>query len=178
MFELLRVAALVVGSALPVLVPPVAHYCEGAIFSAQPAPRPFGTGAQAPRCEPYVVNTPKGSLYLAVARTQPDREHGLMNVTDLAPNAGMLFAFLEDDPREFWMKNTLIPLDIVFVDAHGVVTSVAARVPASTAATPESAVARRRGHGKYVIELRAGEAEALGLAPGTRLVLSPVEADP
>jgi hypothetical protein len=99
-------------------------------------------------------------------------------VTDLEPHAGVLFVFAETAPREFWMKNTLIPLDMVFLDEKGTVTSIAARVPASTAKTSDLDVARRQGRGKYVIELRAGEAVENGLKPGTQLTLPPVLAEP
>jgi uncharacterized membrane protein (UPF0127 family) len=177
MFDVLRIIALLAGSALPVLVPNVPHYCDPSIFSGA-APAPFGAATKALHCEPYVIETPKAMLNLAVARTEPERERGLMYVTLLEPRAGMLFAFADDAEREFWMKNTLIPLDMVFVDARGIVTSIAARVPASTVKTAESDVARRHGHGRYVIELRAGDAEASGLVTGMRLVLAPVEAVP
>lgn len=177
MVEVLRILALAVGSALPLLLPSAPRYCDPTVF-ATPVPRPFGTSERPPGCKPYVVDAPNGSLQLAVARTRTEREHGLMFVTLLQPHAGMLFAFVADEPREFWMKNTLIPLDMVFVDANGVVTSIAARVPASTPKTSDLDVARRSGRGKYVIELRAGDAAASGLAAGTHLLLAPVEAEP
>jgi uncharacterized membrane protein (UPF0127 family) len=177
MFDVLRGAALLLGAALPLATPSAPSYCGPAVFSATVTP-PFGTSPAPLPCRPYVVDAPNAALMLAVARTRAERQRGLMNVTGLAPRTGMLFAFTGDEPREFWMKNTLIPLDMVFVDAHGVVTSIAARVPASTLRTPDLEVARRSGHGKYVIELRAGEAQACGLSAGTRVDLQPVEADP
>jgi uncharacterized membrane protein (UPF0127 family) len=177
MLELLRVFALSLGAALPLLLPNVVHYCDPSIFNAS-APKPFGTAPQGLACEPYVVETPTGALYLVVARTPADRERGLMNVTELEPRAGVLFAFADEAPREFWMKNTLIPLDMVFLNAEGEVTSIAARVPASKATTSDLDVARRSGRGKYVIELRAGTAKASGLVTGTRLTLPPVAAEP
>jgi uncharacterized membrane protein (UPF0127 family) len=177
MLEFAQTLALLFGAALPLLVPSVTHYCDPSIFNG-PAPAPFGVSTRPLACQPYVLETPKGALSLVVARTTADRERGLMNVTTLEPHAGMLFAFADDERREFWMKNTLIPLDMVFVAANGAVTSVAARVPASTATTSDADVARRRGHGKFVIELRAGEAAASGLTVGTQLVLPLVPAEP
>ena len=69
------------------------------------------------------------------------------------------------------MKNTLIGLDMVFVDMNGRVTSVAANVPASTTSTPQSQVATRWGFGRYVIELPAGAASRLGIRADERFAI-------
>ena len=127
---------------------------------------------------PLVAATaPGASLVLAVAADEAARERGLMCVLHLRPQHGMVFAFPRESEWEFWMKNTLVPLDMVWVDASGTVTTVAADVPASTRATPETALARRRGRGIYVVELRAGEAAADGLAPGAHLSLPTLRSD-
>jgi hypothetical protein len=110
-------------------------------------------------------------LTLAVADDERTRELGLMCVTRLRPHAGMIFVFADSEPQEFWMKNTLVPLDMLWVAPDGTVTSVAARVPASTRSTPDDRVARRTGTGMYVIELASGEAAADGIAAGTKLAL-------
>jgi uncharacterized membrane protein (UPF0127 family) len=117
------------------------------------------------------VAAPHEPLDLEVADTFQLREHGLMNRTWLAPKRGMIFVFYADGDQNFWMKNTLIPLDMIFVASDGTVTSVAANVPASTKSTPDDKVATRRGKGKYVIELRAGEAERAGIHPGIKLAV-------
>ena len=114
---------------------------------------------------------PAEKLTLAVAATESDRELGLMCVTSLAPQHGMIFVFPSAANQGFWMKLTLIPLDMVWLAPDGVVTSVAANVPASTVNTAEKSVARRYGQGQYVIELRAGEAAGDGLKKGVKLSL-------
>jgi uncharacterized membrane protein (UPF0127 family) len=110
-------------------------------------------------------------LVLAVAADEGSRELGLMCVTRLRPHAGMIFVFSAFAVQEFWMKNTLVPLDMVWVAPDGTVTSVASHVPASTRETPDDAVARRRGEGMYVIELAGGEAAADGVVVGVKLSL-------
>ena len=115
------------------------------------------------------MQAPKARLRLEIAQNEAARERGLMFRTKLAPHTGMLFVFERDDAVTFWMKNTLISLDIVFVGADGRVRSLSARVPATAADAPDAAIPRRSGHAKYVLELPAGEAALDGLRPGARL---------
>ena len=119
------------------------------------------------------LTAPNATLQLAVANNETSRELGLMCVLRLESHVGMIFVFDKDSKQEFWMKNTLIPLDMVWVRANGVVDTVAANVPKSTRATPDDAVARRAGTGKYVIELAAGEAAADGIVVGSTLKIAP-----
>jgi uncharacterized membrane protein (UPF0127 family) len=119
------------------------------------------------------VRSDEVTLRLAVAADETARELGLMCVTRLRPEAGMIFVFDEDGQEDFWMKNTLVPLDMVWVAADGTVRSIAADVPASTLQTPDDRVARRSGLGRYVLELSAGEAQADGIVKGRRLVIPP-----
>lgn len=118
------------------------------------------------------VQAPRANLTLQVAKTEEQRELGLMNVTYLPAHTGMIFIFDQDAPVEFWMKNTLVPLDMVFVGADGRVRSVAANVPSTTPDTPDEKIPRRSATAKYVIEMPAGEAAKDGIVTGVSLDVS------
>ncbi len=117
------------------------------------------------------LSVPNAVLTLEVARTIAQHEHGLMGRTELAPHHGMLFVFDADSDQYFWMKNTLIPLDMVFIDSNGTVSSVAANVPAMTPGMSDAELPRRHGIGRFVLELPAGEAVHDGFATGLHLRL-------
>ena len=90
-------------------------------------------------------------------------EVGLMFRTSLAPDTGMLFRFGWLDLHEFWMKNTLVPLDLLFIDPDGLVANVERATPLTLA---------RRGAARpvrQVLELPAGWCEAHGVAAGARV---------
>jgi uncharacterized protein len=116
-----------------------------------------------------VVAAPKASLRLEVARTESQRECGLMYRTSLPKHTGMIFIFAQDAPIAFWMKNTLIPLDMVFVAADGTVRTVDADVETVPGTLPDDQIPRESGVAKFVIELPAGEAARDGVAPGVKL---------
>lgn len=115
------------------------------------------------------VHAPKATLHLEIARNEEQRERGLMDRRTLAPHTGMVFVFDEDMPVEFWMKDTLVPLDMVFVAANGTVRSVARNVPVVAPDTPNDRIPRRNGNAKYVIELPANEAAKDGIFTGCHL---------
>ncbi len=101
---------------------------------------------------------------LALTREQLGR--GLMWRDDLASDAGMLFVFADDVARSFWMKNTPLPLDIVFIDAASKVVNVAENTtPFSTAPIRSTAPAR------YVLEVNAGFARRNGIVAGSKVTL-------
>jgi len=129
-------------------------------------------------CRALVVDGPRGTLRLALADTGRRRERGLMGVVAIPPGEGMLFVFPYSSDRhlEFWMKNTLVSLDMVWVLGDGTISKIASSVPATKPGTADAAIARRSGVGSYVIELRAGGASAAGLQVGKRITLPPVEA--
>jgi uncharacterized protein len=103
-----------------------------------------------------------------LAETPAQMEQGLMFRRELAPDAGMLFDFKKPTMATMWMRNTLIPLDMLFVDAQGRIVNIQERaVPQSDAIIAAAAPVR------VVIELNGGTAARLGIEPGDR-VLSPI----
>ena len=110
---------------------------------------------------------------LEVAATDKAREYGLMNRKSLAADHGMIFVFDIDAPREFYMKNTLIPLDIVYVNSGGSVVSIKHGKPLEESPTIPS-----DGPMKYAIELSGGTAADVGLRVGDKLAIPPEAREP
>ncbi len=104
---------------------------------------------------------------IELALSDAQMEQGLMFRRSLAPDAGMLFDFKRPVPVTMWMKNTLIPLDMVFLDAGGRVVDIHERaVPQSLDQIAAKAPVR------YVVELNGGTAARLGVRPGDRVTSS------
>ena len=103
---------------------------------------------------------------LEVARTPQQQEIGLMNRTSLADRRGMLFLFASPQPIRFWMKNTLIPLDMIFL-RNGKVIAIASAVPPCK--TPSCPTYGANANVDRVIELRSGIAKEIGLKVGDRV---------
>ena len=92
------------------------------------------------------------------------RSHGLMFRKKLGPYEGMLFDFSQEMPVSFWMKNTLIPLDMLFIAADGTIKHIAANaVPMSTDTIPSQFPVRA------VLEINGGSAALLGIKPGDKV---------
>jgi len=143
--------------------------------AASALPSPGSCQPQPERGAPVAIKAPGATLSLRVAADPDSRTYGLMCVLALPPHAGMIFVFTgPDTDHDFWMKDTLIPLDMVWVTARGEVTTVAANVPATTVDTPEEKIPHRNGTGTFVIELASGEAARAGIKPGVHLDVSQV----
>lgn len=104
-----------------------------------------------------------------VADTPAKQEKGLMFVKELPEQEGMLFVFEQEEDQAFWMKNTLIDLDMIFIGADKRVTSVAAEMPHSYTYTPDNQVAYALGYGQYVLELAAKTAHKHGVKEGSEI---------
>lgn len=103
-----------------------------------------------------------------IAATDSARERGLMRRDSMPENWGMIFVFKEPQMQSFWMKNTRIPLDIIYLDADGKVVSVHQMKPFD-----ESPV-NSKGPAKYAIELNVGQAALAGVKEGDVMVVPDV----
>lgn len=99
-----------------------------------------------------------------VAATDEQRMRGLMFRRQLAPDAGMLFDFNESAPVSMWMKNTFIPLDMLFIAADGRIVDIAERTVPQSLQPLGPAIPVR-----YVLEVNGGVSARLGLRPGDRV---------
>jgi uncharacterized membrane protein (UPF0127 family) len=104
------------------------------------------------------------AVSVEVVRTDADRARGLMYRPKLDPDAGMLFVFDETEDHSFWMKNTLIPLDMIFIDDGGRIVGVVERAEPLTE-TPRTAGKPSR----FVLEVNGGWCAAHGVRPGDRV---------
>lgn len=135
----------------------------------QPSPAPPPAARTAPSgldLIPLSIRSgPRNHAFtVEVARTTEEQAQGLMFRETLAPNAGMLFPFPSPRPASFWMKNTLIPLDIIFVRADGSIARIAAMT------TPRSLEPVAVGEPvTAVLELAGGRAAELGIREGDRV---------
>ena len=100
---------------------------------------------------------------LEVAKDDVSRTRGLMRRDSMPADHGMIFVFPDSEPRSFWMKNTRIPLDILYLDETGRIVSIHTMKPYDTTGVPSA------GPAKYAIELNAGVAQEIGAQPGQLL---------
>lgn len=99
-----------------------------------------------------------------VVDTAESRAQGLMYVQELAPDAGMLFDFKEERPVSFWMRNTFIPLDMLFIGSDGMVRNIHVNArPHDETSIPSD------GPVQYVLEIPGGRSVELGIAAGDRV---------
>ncbi|BAU42996.1 hypothetical protein O77CONTIG1_02818 [Leptolyngbya sp. O-77] len=137
---------------------------------------PSGSGPQETATQPFrgqilpisaEVEIGDEQIQLEVARTPQEQAMGLMFRTDLPPDRGMLFPFEFARPVQFWMQNTLIPLDMVFLLDGEVKEIVASAPPCDRQPCPTYGPTSVRVN--QVIELAGGRAAELGLQVGDRL---------
>lgn len=99
-----------------------------------------------------------------VAASAPTRATGLMNRTSLGQGRGMIFIFPKPKEVSMWMKDTLLPLDMIFIDASGKIINIA-----QNARPMDETIIPSGGLSAYVLELAGGEAKRLHLAAGDRV---------
>jgi uncharacterized membrane protein (UPF0127 family) len=153
---------------------PIAALCLMALLAAcspQPAAEatPTADAASAGRHPesglaviPLTVTTAKAThrFQVEVAASPADQQRGLMFRTAMGPNEGMIFPNDPPQLRSFWMKNTVLPLDIIYIGPDRRVLNIVSGVPYSTESLPSA------GPVINVLELNAGRAAALGIKAG------------
>jgi uncharacterized protein len=123
-------------------------------------------GLAAAELQPLEIAS-KGGVHVfgvEMASTPEEQAKGLMYRRELPEGQGMLFDFHHEQPTSFWMKNTYIPLDMIFIRADGRILRIAENaVPLSEALVPSG------GPVRAVLEVKGGTAKKLGIAPGDRV---------
>lgn len=122
-----------------------------------------GAAAQAPVLPTVELGAGMHLIHAEVADRDGTRALGLMHRTSLAPNGGMLFVFDQDAIHCMWMKNTLIPLSVAFIDARGAILNIADMQPHSE----QSHCAARPA--RYALEMTRGWFAQRGIRAGMRL---------
>ena len=137
--------------------------CRNGRSAADPAPTP----AAATGTPTVILHATGGGersipVRVELALTGPQRERGLMFRNHLEPDTGMLFLFPSSSPLTFWMKNTLIPLDMIFIDSNRRIVGIVEN------AEPETETGRHvEGESQYVLEIGGGLSQKWGIGAGS-----------
>lgn len=113
-----------------------------------------------------LVDTESGpkAFTVELASDTASQERGLMYRREMAPDAGMLFDFHDDAKLSFWMKNTILPLDMLFIRSDGTISTIEPNaIPMSTASITSAEPVRA------VLEINGGRAQILGIRAGDRV---------
>lgn len=130
------------------------------------------------KCVPQTISAEKKTtltfpdgktIKIDLVDTPMSREVGLMCVTKMPRTYGMMFVFSEEMDLNFWMKNTLVPLDILWIGPDKKITVIHEKLHESTFDTPDEKVVRAGGRGQFVLELASGEASRRKLKAGDQL---------
>lgn len=128
----------------------------------------FWAGMAQADCAPGSLDLrgPSGMQHftIEIADTAKERAVGLMFREKMPLSAGMLFVYEQPQHARFWMKNTLIPLDMIFADASGTVTHVHENAVPQDLSMIDGGDAVR-----YVLEINGGMAKRMGIAPGAQM---------
>ncbi len=125
------------------------------------------TQAGEPQATATIINSAGERVVVRteIADTQAEQQRGLMERTELAEDAGMLFVFPQERPRSFWMRNTLIPLSIAYIDSDGRIVDIKDMQPLDETSVPSAEPAQ------YALEVNQGFFEARGIEVGNTLEL-------
>jgi uncharacterized membrane protein (UPF0127 family) len=132
---------------------------------AAPSAAPAGQAQTGLRQVPLTITSASGvhRFTVDVAATPQQQEKGLMFVKSLSPDRGMIFPYDPPQPVSFWMHNTLIPLDIIYIRPDGTIARIANAKPLDDTPLPSGEPITA------VLEISGGRAAELGIAPGDRV---------
>ena len=120
-----------------------------------------------------VTDAGEHAFQVEIADDPRERAVGLMFRRAMPADAGMLFDFMEEQPASFWMRNTYIPLDMIFIKADGTIDSIGERTtPLSEKSVPS------KGAVRFVLEINGGLSDRLGIEAGDRVTGPAMEARP
>lgn len=128
-------------------------------------PRPAEPAAQGEQAATVEMRIGGETFNLEIADSEDERKQGLMKRGFMPADHGMLFVFEDEDEQSFWMKDTFIPLDILYLDASGRVVSVKAMKPRDKRGVPSD------GPAMYAVEMNAGAATRAGVGVGDVLMI-------
>ena len=131
----------------------------------------LGLNACAARASGPYVEIKDHRFQIEIAADEAARERGLMFRESMPADRGMLFVFDDAQVRTFWMKNTPLPLDILYFDQNYKLVSVQQRVPSCLNSGNNCPVYPSEGPAQYVLELNAGTVGTLGIKPGDTMVV-------
>ena len=113
------------------------------------------------------------SFSVEIADSSEERARGLMFREELGENQGMLFLYEEEADRSFWMKNTLIPLDIIFLNSDLEVINIEKANPEPNTSDENLASYGSERPDQYVLEINQNRSEEIGLEKGSEMSLRP-----
>jgi len=120
-----------------------------------------------------VTDAGERTFQVEIADDPRERAVGLMFRRAMPADAGMLFDFMEEQPASFWMRNTYIPLDMIFIKSDGTIDSIGERTtPLSERSVPS------KGPVRFVLEINGGLSDRLGIEAGDRVTGPAMEARP
>ena len=126
----------------------------------------------------FIENEDKiAELTLETAVTDEEKARGLMNRESLDNDSGMIFIYDEADERSFWMKNTSIPLDMIFLTAEKSIRSIKEADPEPNVSDVNLKSYTSEGPAKYVIETNQNFSEEKGITEGLKVLLEPLSSE-
>lgn len=114
----------------------------------------------------YKLSINNQIINLKPAITPQEKAQGLMNIANLPTNEGMIFIFNDEKARSFWMKNTLIPLDLIFLDSNYKVVDIKHNFQPCN---EDPCLTYHSKPAKYVVEINGNQAEDLGIIIGNKV---------